>query len=164
MNFKIIILILFILYIPIISFSKYISKFEIQGKANVAEPVIVIEEADFKSTIVNKKTFPIEYKFTIKNYIEDKINEIEFYYNIEVQAKPSNFPIKYTLIDVENEEDIILNGNKTDNLKILKEVKEEKNYMLLIEWDEKDGELSNETKLIIKINVEQRNEERSEEQ
>lgn len=146
--------IIILLCIPSITMSKYNSKFEKNGKINIAKPVIIFEEqTELNSEIINKKSFPIEYNFKIKNYTDTGVNEIEFYYNIEVQDTAINFPIKYRLFDINTNEEVILNNNKTIDMKISNGIAEEKLYKLVIEWDKRNGRLSNDTDLNIKINV-----------
>jgi len=134
--------------------SKYVSKIEQNGRTEIARPIIVFEEqTDLNSEIIDKDSFPLEYSFKIKNYIDDAINEVDFHYNIEIQGLEGNFPIKYILIDENIDEEMLLKESKTDNFQISKDIEEEKKYKLIIKWDKKDGTLDNELNLRIKVNV-----------
>lgn len=147
-------ILLILFYTPNISISKYSSQIVQEGIASIAEPIIIIEEiVEPISMLIDKNSFPLEYSFIIKNYDGDKINEVDFYYNIEIQNSTENFPITYKLIENNTGEEIPLENNKTANLQICKSIEEEKNLKLILEWDRKEGELSDEINFIIKVNV-----------
>ncbi len=151
---RIIIIFLLVLLIQMIGVtnSKYATSFFEEGKASIAEPVVELESFENVERVVNKLDFPIEYTFKLKNYKENKINEVDFLYNIEVIFSNNNFPIKYKIIDISNGEII---ENSQTLFKLSKCIREEKIYKLIIEWDDKKIELSKDFDVKIKINLKQ---------
>lgn len=154
---KITIVLVIILILQIINFtnSKYNTKFFQNGIAKIAEPIIVLESFEEENKLINKLDFPREYQFKIKNYENNKINEIDFLYNIEIIESNNNFPIKYKIFDVSNNKEIIVENGITETLKISKEIKEEKIYKIILEWEEKEFEMSENLNLKLKLNLKQ---------
>ncbi len=157
---KIVHVILFLLLLilfQIVDFSnsKYSTNlFQIYG-AQIAEPIIILESFKEDNKLVNKLDFPLEYEFEIKNYNELKTNEVDFIYNIEIEESNLNFPIKYKIIDLSNNQEIKIENNISEDLKIKKETKEEKKYKLVIEWEDEKEELSQMIDLKLKLNLKQ---------
>lgn len=136
---KLIILMLFIIIFLLVNFSvsKYRFLITENGKAVIAEPIIIFEKGEVINTEYNKKSGELEFAFKIKNYLDDSnINEVDFMYNLEIIETNTNFPISYKLIDVTNNEEIILTNNISSNFFISKGNKEEDSYKLIINWDE----------------------------
>lgn len=136
---KLIILMLFIIIFLLVNFSvsKYRFLITENGKAVIAEPIIIFEKGEVINTEYNKKSGELEFAFKIKNYLDDSnINEVDFMYNLEIKETNTNFPISYKLIDVTNNEEIILTNNISSNFFISKGNKEEDSYKLIINWDE----------------------------
>lgn len=154
---RILIIIFVILTLQITSFcnSKYSTNLIKNGKAVIAEPIIILESFENDSKLVNKLNFPLEYYFKIKNYNDNKINEVDFLYNIEIIESNNNFPIKYKIIDALTNEEINLNNNITENFKISKMLKEEKEYKIILDWEENEEEMPETVDFKIKINLEQ---------
>lgn len=154
---KITIVLIIIIILQIINFtnSKYNTKFFQNGIAKIAEPIIVFESFEEENKLINKLDFPREYQFKIKNYENNKINEIDFLYNIEIIESNNNFPIKYKIFDVSNNKEIIVKNGITETLKISKEIKEEKIYKIILEWEEKEIEMSENLNLKLKLNLKQ---------
>lgn len=150
----VILLAVVLLQITSLSNSKYSTNIEQKGKAVIAEPIIILESFENDDKFVNKLDFPLEYQFKIKNYNDNKINEVDFLYNIEVIESNSNFPIKYKIIDTTNNKEIALNNNITENLKIQKQVKDEKTFKIILEWEEKEN-MPEEIDLKLKLNLKQ---------
>ena len=101
---------------------------------------------------MNRNSFPIEYFFEIKNFDnKNNINEIDLNYKIEIQSAKKNFPIKYKLIDVDNNVELQLINNKTELLNLEKNQKEIRHFKIFVEWNDFDIELADETDINIKI-------------
>lgn len=149
-------LILFVLIIILqsikITNSKYMKSFIKEYRGSIAEPIIELENYDSIEKLVNKFDFPMEYIFKIKNFNENQeINEVDFLYNIEPIFSNNNFPVKWKIVD-ESKNEIITNETF---FKLSKGHKEEKIYKLILEWDDKDIELSKDFDMKIKVNLKQ---------
>ena len=162
-NMKKIVFIILILFLVVIisniSFAKYSSLISnIKGEAIIAEPIIICERDNVIKSDFNKESVLPEYKFSIKNYLQDengiKINEVDFYYNIEIVNSNENFPVEYELYDCETGNKIELLENKTEFFNIAKGEKEDKNFKLLLKWNNnKQDKLSefNNIKILIEV-------------
>ena len=75
--------------------------------------------------------------FSIYNYLEEEniVSETGFEYTIKIIPSTINFPVKYTLIDLEKDSEIALNSELETPKLILKTNKENHNYKLIVEWD-----------------------------
>lgn len=84
---------------------------------------------------INQNSY--ENTFNVLNYIEDKnlINEIDFEYTIKILPSTTNFPVKYKLIDLNNNTEVILDSNLESPKLKLGTDKETYNFKLIIEWD-----------------------------
>ena len=84
---------------------------------------------------INQNSY--ENTFNVLNYIEDKslINEIDFEYTIKILPSTTNFPVKYKLIDLNNNTEVILDSNLESPKLKLGTDKENYNFKLIIEWD-----------------------------
>lgn len=135
--------------------SKYATCITQEGKGIIAEPIIILESFEGEENLVNKLDFPKTYDFKIKNYNEEKINEVEFSYNIELETSDTSFPVKYKLIDLSENKVIELNNNKSGNLKISKNIKEDKTYRIFIDWENKNIKLDEKFFIKVKLNINQ---------
>ena len=145
----IIILLLFCGY----SMAKSIEEFVINSKAEIAEPILVIENSpSIDITTLNNSGI---YTFKIKNYNEqNKVTETELKYYIEI------LPNVDDLVDIElyqNENKINLNNNKTEYIKISKGEKEEREYKIKITYDKDKSNTINDIieKIQVKVHTEQ---------
>lgn len=134
------IIILFILIIinifPLKSLARYYRKIsDIKCCFEIAEPIIIVENQD---TIINENVQIEEFYFSIKNYNEIKVSEIDFLYEIEIKKSNENFPVKYELYDCSSSEEL-LNGKNKVVSKINKNKKINKKYKLVIILDDKSN-------------------------
>ena len=152
---SIFLIVLIILYFMINNtFSKYKIFIEQNGNASIAKPIIVIEKDNNINTEYSKKTGEILYYFKIKNYENENINEVKFLYNIELIENNSEFPIEYNLVDLSTNERVTLNNNKSKEFIIGIDEKEEKTYVLKINWKNKDIEkYSDSLQIALKTNI-----------
>lgn len=131
-------ILLFLLFIILIIFlfsknslGKQMSNTKINTNSEIAKPILIVENNPaIDITNKNNKGY---YDFKIKNYNElGEINEIELRYNIEI-LNEENKAIKFKLY--KGEEELLLEKNKTKDMIIKKNEKQEENYKLEITYD-----------------------------
>ena len=131
-------ILLFLLFIILIIFlfsknslGKQMSNTKINTNSEIAKPILIVENNPaIDITNKNNKGY---YDFKIKNYNElGEINEIELRYNIEI-LNEENKAIKFKLY--KGEEELLLEKNKTKDMLIKKNEKQEENYKLEITYD-----------------------------
>lgn len=131
-------ILLFLLFIILIIFlfsknslGKQMSNTKINTNSEIAKPILIVENNPaIDITNKNNKGY---YDFKIKNYNElGEINEIELRYNIEI-LNEENKAIKFKLY--KGEEELLLEKNKTKDMVIKKNEKQEENYKLEITYD-----------------------------
>ena len=131
-------ILLFLLFIILIIFlfsknslGKQMSNTKINTNSEIVKPILIVENNPaIDITNKNNKGY---YDFKIKNYNElDEINEIELRYNIEI-LNEENKAIKFKLY--KGEEELLLEKNKTKDMLIKKNEKQEENYKLEIIYD-----------------------------
>lgn len=129
---------LFLLFIILIIFlfsknslGKQMSNTKINTKSEIAKPILIVENNPaIDITNKNNKGY---YDFKIKNYNElEEINEVELRYNIEI-LNEENKAINFKLY--KGEEELLLEKNKTKDMIIKKNEKQEENYKLEIIYD-----------------------------
>ena len=131
-------ILLFLLFIILIIFifsknslGKQMSNTKINTNSEIAKPILIVENNPaIDITNRNNKGY---YDFKIKNYNElGEINEIELRYNIEI-LNEENKAITFRLY--KGEEELLLEKNKTKDMIIKKNEKQEENYKLEITYD-----------------------------
>lgn len=131
-------ILLFLLFIILIIFlfsknslGKQMSNTKINTNSEIAKPILIVENNPaIDITNKNNKGY---YDFKIKNYNElGEINEIELRYNIEI-LNEENKAIKFKLY--KGEEELLLEKNKTKDMIIKNNEKQEENYKLEITYD-----------------------------
>lgn len=123
----IIILLLFSGY----SMAKVLEDVMVKGKAEIAEPILVVENNP-SIDITAEKNYG-EYTFKIKNYDQNNlITQTDLKYYIEILSN-SDSAVKFELYQGENKID--LKDNKTEFIQISKDAKEEREYKIKIEYD-----------------------------
>ena len=102
--------------------AKSIEEFIIKGKAEIAEPILIVESnPSIDVTALNKTGI---YTFKIKNYNEyDKLTQVNLKYYIEILSNTDN-SINIELF--QNENKISLDNNKTEYIEISKDKKRRK--------------------------------------
>lgn len=150
---KIIIIISFIvLLFNIILFPKKRISFNSQVDTQIAKAIIVLEKDETIDKEANKDDFPIEYFFEIKNFDNNNnINEIDLKYKIKIESSKKNFPIKYKLVDLDNNIDIQLIDNESELMLLEKNQKEIRHFKLFVDWNDIDYELAEDTEINIKV-------------
>ena len=121
------------------SFAKYTENVVINSKTQIAEPIFEIENGP-AIDITETQTIG-EYNFKIKNFnSSDKLNQVDLNYCINILSKTDN-SIEMKLY--ENDNEISLNDNKSEYIKLSKDKKEERNYIIKIAYD-KNSEVNAE--------------------
>ena len=113
------------------SIGKAISNTQIKGNANVAEPIIVVENnPEIQLTAINNQG---HYDFIIKNYEKNgKITQIDIKYNIEILNKVDD-AILIKLF--KNNEEIEIKNNKSEYFILTKEGKKQDEFRLEVKYD-----------------------------
>ncbi len=128
-----IILIIGITFFSGVSVGKAVYNTNIKNKTQIAKPILEVEkESEIMITEDNKKG---EYKFLVKNYNqEEEISQVDLTYYIEILEEDLEDCITYELYK-ENEK-IELKENKTEEMVLHKDVKEEQNYTLKVMYNQ----------------------------
>ena len=127
------------------SIGKETSKTKIETKAEIARPIIEIENSEMVD-ITNSKNEGI-YEFKIKNYDKTgNITEVDMEYNIEILSEEDK---NLTFKIYKEDKEIEINGNKTKSYLLSKDKKQEDNYKIEIiyEKDRINYEVANEIKM-----------------
>ena len=133
------------------SMAKAIEEVVIKGNAQVAEPILVVENNP--AIDITETQNSGEYTFKIKNYNEqDKITETDLKYYIEIISDADD-SVKIELYQQENQ--IKLNNNKTEFIKISKNQKEEIEYKIKITYNNTNSFKDIIGKIQVKVHTEQ---------
>lgn len=135
------------------SMAKIIGEVIIRGQAQIAEPILVIENNPSIDITETKKYG--EYCFKVKNYNEEnKLSETDLKYYIEIL---SNLDNSINIELYQNENRINLIDNKTEYIKISKDKKEERNYKIKITYDKNKTNTINDImeKIQVRVHTEQ---------
>lgn len=155
------VLIFAMLFVSNIVLANYRTRIEGKVSAILKSFIFVCNEPD----IIQGPVGSIEHNyyentFSILNYIEQSnleeseiINDIAFEYTIQVLPSTFNFPVKYSLINLNTNEELALNSNlETDKLSFGK-TRENYNYKLIAEWDSENNNQNLEANLDVEILV-----------
>lgn len=149
------ILCLIVCIINLLSLLKNDNVLNYTAGAKIAQPIIVLEKDDVLKTQIYENAFPLEYHFWIQNYREDEINQVDFEYTIELENSTENFPVSYNLVDCEQNQEIEFVDGKSEPLKLKKGEKENREFKLVMQWQELNVELAEELQIKLKINMSQ---------
>lgn len=113
------------------SMGKEYSSTNIEASSKIAEPILVVEN---NPTIeMNGKKQKEYYDFKVKNYKENgEVTQIDLVYNIEILSKTEE-AISFKLY--KDNQEILLENNKTVDMKLEKEKVQEDCYKLEIVYD-----------------------------
>lgn len=120
-----------ILFFSGCSIGKAISSTQIKGKANVAEPIIVIEnDPKIQLTAMQNEG---KYSFIVRNYNKSgKTSQVDMKYNVEIlNEKDDSILIKL----FKNNEEIEIKNNQTQYFTLTKEDKKQDQFRLEIRYD-----------------------------
>lgn len=135
-----------------VTYSKYIYKNQTNSKTEIASPIVVV---DGDNTIiennVDESTLINNYNFTVRNYNDEKVNEVALKYKIIIVSDNDEIQSEYKLYDVtDGETEIALNNYETPYLEMGIN-KTERNYKLSV--SAKKGVNLENSSLNIKIKV-----------
>ncbi|MBQ2836213.1 MAG: hypothetical protein IJE68_05210 [Clostridia bacterium] len=118
-----------------IVYAKYITVDKLTSTFNVAKPIFIVEGKE--TTQISEINNIGYYEFSIKNFNESSISEIGFLYTIEVISNTDK-SIQFELYN-EEEQQILLENLKTDELSIIGNEKVEQKYKLKVIYDSTQG-------------------------
>ncbi len=128
-----VIMITIILFFSGFSMGKGINRKDINGKTEVAKPILQVENGS--SIEINNTNKIGTYEFKVKNYNEqEEITQVDLEYYIEILNNLENTGITLKLF--KNDQEIETKENKTEKFRISKNEKVEDNYKLEITYDE----------------------------
>ena len=145
----IIVLLLFCGY----SMAKAIEEVIIKGQAEIAEPILVVENNP-SIDITALKNYGV-YTFKVKNYNEqNKITQTDLKYYIEIVSDADK---SVNLELYQNENKINLTNNRTEYMEISKNEKQEREYQIRITYDKNKSNSIDDIiqKIQVKIHTEQ---------
>ena len=126
----------------------------IYSKSEIAQPIIDVK-SDSKINITNLNSVG-EYNFTVLNYNEDKVSQVDLKYFLRIEANVDD-SIKFNLY--KNGEEISLNENNYEESVLEKGKRQEDRYLLKIVY-ENNNKIKLEDmieKVRIKVQAEQQN-------
>lgn len=136
------------------SLGKEMSKIKINSDNEIARPILEIENSE-KLNINNQNREGI-YEFKIKNHNETgEITQVDLEYYIEILS-PENEAISFKLYKEDKE--VELENNKTENILLSKDSKQEDIYKLEIKYNEEKNVQMEDIfqEIQIKVHSEQR--------
>lgn len=149
----IIVFIVILLLLSSYSMAKVLEDFIINAKAEIAEPILIVENnPSIDITAVNNYG---EYIFKVKNYNEqNKLTQTDLRYYIEILSNVDE-SVNIELYQGDNKIELI--NNKTDFIQISKDKKEEKEYKIKITYDRNKSNNINDIleKIQVKVHSEQ---------
>ena len=151
-----VILIILIFFFSGFSMGKGYAKSNINGVAEIAKPILKVENGE--SININNNNEKGIYEFTIKNYDEqDNLTQVDLDYYIEI-LNDLHEAIEINL--TKDGEKVEIKNNKTETFSLTKDKKEENNYKLEIIYNkEKNNNMEDIlSQLQIKVHSEQKQE------
>lgn len=126
----------------------------IYSKSEIAQPIIDVK-SDSKINITNLNSVG-EYNFTVLNYNEDKVSQVDLKYFLRIEANVDD-SIKFNLY--KNGEEISLNENNSEESVLEKGKRQEDRYLLKIVYENNDKIKLEDMieKVRIKVQAEQQN-------
>ncbi len=148
-TFILLILIVLGLFLSGYSMGKEYSKTNIEAKAKIAEPILIVENNPVIE--VNGKKEKEYYEFKVKNYRENgEITQIDLTYYVEILTKEQE-SISFKLY--KNEEEIPLENNQTQTMQLASKIRQQDNYRLEILYDRTKDQSQKEILQDIQIKV-----------
>lgn len=115
-----------------ISLGKVIHNTNIKNNTEIANPILEVEKAS--EIIITEENKKGEYNFIVKNYNDiEEISQVDLQYYIEILENDLDKSIVYRLY--KDDQEIKLTENKTEEIKIHKDIKEEQKYTLIVEYN-----------------------------
>ncbi len=151
--FILIIIVILIVFFSGVAMGKAIHNSSIASNTEIAKPILEVEKDS--EIIITEANNQGEYNFKVKNYNNlDEISQVDLKYYIEILNDNLDKSIKYSLYR-ENEE-IELTENKTEEITLKKDLKQEQIYTLKVQYDSNQNNIGDIIKEIqIKVHSEQ---------
>ena len=128
-----ILLIIGVTFFTGVSMGKAIHNANIQSNTKIAKPILEVEKGSEITITQDNKTG--EYHFTVKNYNQaEEISQVDLKYYIEILENHLDNAIQYQLY--KGTEEVSLIENKTEEMTLPKDEKEEQTYTLKVTYDE----------------------------
>lgn len=151
-----VLLVMFIIILLLLcgySMAKSIEEFIIKGSAEIAEPILFVENnPSIDITAFNNTGI---YAFKIKNYNErNQVTQTDLKYYIEIL---SNIDDSINIELYQNDDKIDLNNNRSEYINISKDKKEERDYRIKITYDKNKSNTINDImqKIQVRVHTEQ---------
>lgn len=130
------IFLLILLFCSNFVFAKYLDIIYGEATTVLKRAIFLVEPPqEINNQISSLNNNYYESEFNILNYIGEEISEIEYEYTIKIIPSTYNFPVKYHLINLQTNEEVVLNSNlETETLR-LDLNKQKQNYKLIAQWD-----------------------------
>ncbi len=142
-------IIVLILFFTGYSLGKGFTSTKINAKTQIAKPILVVENNPSIDITALKNTG--NYDFKIKNYNEkEEINQIMLKYYIEIISK-YNETITFKIY--KDGKEIPLENNKTQEILLANNTKEEQNYKLEINYDKNKSNLKEDIIQDVQIKI-----------
>ena len=150
-DYLIITLSVIVICINIISLTK--KNYAVSGNINteIGKAIIELEKDEPIKQEISETLLPIEYNFTVRNYKEDNVNEINYEYIIQIEVSDNKFPVKCKLWDCDNNKFIDLTEGKSEKLQLRKNQKEDRKFKILFEWKELNEEFAENVQIKLKV-------------
>ena len=101
-----------IIIISTISVASYKVVIKGNAKADLKKPVFVLDNSDYiQGQMSSRKNTFYENTFNVLNYIENNTNEVDLEYVIKIIPSTLNFPVKYRIIDLKENQELELDSN-----------------------------------------------------
>lgn len=115
-----------------VSVGKAVYNSNIKNNTQIAKPILEVEKgSEILITENNKKG---EYTFTVKNYKQEEISQVDLTYYIEILENGLDNSIQYQLY--KDDEILELRENRTETMTFHKDIKEEQIYILKVTYDD----------------------------
>ena len=129
------------LYFVTSTSSRYMLESDVAGSISLAIPKIAINSSAATFNMVPGDTQ--NYEFSIDNFINDDISEVELVYAVNIEQVGENtFPINlyklYDITDSENPQEILLVEDLGFPITLGYGTKQTKNYRVVFKWNESD--------------------------
>ena len=118
------------------TFASYKSVYESESSIEIAEPIFNLVTSSIADKI--NPTNEIETNFSITNFNDNEINDITLKYYLTISLENDKLPLEYKLYKKENDTltELPLTNNQTDYFTLNKDIKETKDFVLKISWNE----------------------------
>lgn len=147
------IIVLFLFIFMNNSYAKFASKIKGKGTAYLKEPIIILEKKEILIGEISKTNNEYIQDFYVRNYLENKINEIEFEYLITLNSSTINFPVKYKLIKLDTNEELKLDSKMQTTKIFMGTEKTIHRYRLVVNWCELDTKEKVDDIVEVKIKI-----------